>query len=372
MVDIGPRIKLARAKAQMSLRKLADKVGVTPMAISKFERGEAAPRQSTLLHLARALSVNPEYFFREIRVETLAPAYRKQSKLGQKAQEGIEATIIDAVERYLAVEQIFPEDLGTAHNLPRFQIGNVDDAEGVADELRKLWDLGLGPIEDLSGRLEDHGIKVISLDGPGGFDGFSFWANGELPVIAFSKRAPGDRQRFSVAHELGHLVVQMSSSVDAEKAAHRFAAAFLVPATSAYSELGRKRTNLSFDELLLLKLEYGMSVQAWIRRAADLDIISQPTYSSLHRRLAMLGWRTVEPGGVHQEEPRRLALLVHHALAENLITPAYAETLLGEAATDKALHAGSLTEPSPAVVREYQENDELTVSVGVDFDDYDD
>ena len=166
--------------------------------------------------------------------------------------------------------------------------------------------------------------------------------------------------------------MEMSPPVDAEKAAHRFAAAFLVPAKSAHSELGRKRTNLSLDELLLLKREYGMSIQAWARRAADLYIIDQKTYSSLYRRLSMMGWRTVEPGGVHQEEPRRLALLVHHALAENLITPAYAETLLGEATSKKALHAGTLAEPSSAVVREYRENGELTASVGTDLDDYDD
>lgn len=370
-MDIGPRIKLARAKAQMSLRELAEKVGVTPMAISKFERGEAAPRQSTLLRLARALSVNAEYFFREVKVETLAPAYRKKSKLGQKAQEAIEATIIDVVERYLAVEQIFPEEQD-APRLPRFEMDTVDDAEGVAERLRKLWDLGLGPIEDLSGRLEDHGVKVIALDGPEGFDGFSFWANGQVPVIAFNRQAPGDRQRFSLAHELGHLVMVMSPSIDAEKAAHRFAGALLVPAKSAYSELGRNRTNLSFDELLLLKREYRMSIQAWTRRAADLNIIGQPTYRSLYLRLSMMGWRTVEPDGVPQEEPRRLALLVHHALAENLITPAYAEALLGEAASRKMLHAGTLAEPSSDVVREYSENGELTASVGADLDDYDD
>lgn len=371
-MDIGPRIKLARAKAQMSLRELAEKVGVTPMAISKFERGEVSPRQSTLIRLAQALSVNPEYFFREVTVETLAPAYRKQSKLNQKAQDAVEATIIETMERYLAVEEVLPDEGPSPGDLPHYRVDSADGAEAVAEKVRKAWDLGFDPIEGLSARLEEHGVRVISVEGPDGFDGYSCFANGELPVIAFNKQVPADRQRFSLAHELGHLVMETSSEVDEELAAHRFAAAFLVPAKTAYSALGRRRSNLSFDELIFLKEQYGMSLQAWIRRAADLSIIDQHTYGMLYRRLSTRGWRVTEPGKVHEEEPTRLQMLVYRALAENLISPAYAATLLRKSSSGHpTVRHAALEEPSATLVREYEEDAELTASAGADLEDYD-
>lgn len=369
-MDIGPRIKLARAKAQLSTRELAERVGVSPTAISKFERGDAVPRQSTLLRLAKALSVGIEYFFREVRVETVAPAYRKHSVLGKRSQEAIEATIAEAVERYLTAEELFPKDFFPEAELPRIPARAVEDAERVADELRRRWNLGSDPIEDLCGRLENCGVKVIAVDGPRGFDGFSCWVNDRVPVIAFNVNVPGDRQRFDLAHELGHLVFDIDPSVNIEKTAHRFAGAFLVPAKAAFAELGRKRSNLSFDELLLLKREYGVSVQAWIRRAFDLGIIDQVTYSMLFRRLSAKGWRTEEPNPVPKETPRRLRLLIHQALAENLITPSFAATLLSEfSRAQPQPDPKGLPEPTAALVREYMENPELTAFEDVDLED---
>lgn len=357
----------------MSIRDLAEQVGVSATAISKFERGEATPRQSTLLRLAKALSVGIEYFFREVRVETLAPAYRKHSKLGQRTQDAIEATIAEAVERYLTAEQLFPEGFFPESGLPRFPVKVVEEAEQAANKLREEWNLGSDPIEDLCGRLENHGMKVIGLDGPEGFDAFSCWVNDRIPVVAFNANVPGDRQRFNLAHELGHLVLDPDPSADIEKAAHRFAAAFLVPAEAAYSELGQRRSNLSFDELRMLKREYGVSIQAWMRRALDLGIIDQPTYSMLYRRLSARGWRTEEPDGIQKEEPHRLRLLVHQALAENLITPSYAATLLDETPKRRSLPANRLlSKPTATLAQEYVENPELTAFMDVeDFHDKD-
>lgn len=369
-MDIGSRIKLARAKAQLSTRELAEMVGVSPTAISKFERGEAAPRQSTLLRLAKALSVGVEYFFREIKVETVAPAYRRHSKLGVRLQAAIEATIAETVERYLTAEQLFPEGFFPESELPQFPVKRLEEAEQAAVELRKKWDLGSDPVEDLCGQLENRGVKVIAIDGPQGFDGFSCWVNDRIPVIAFNVNAPGDRQRFNLAHELGHLLLGAGHTVDVEKAAHRFAAAFLVPASAASNELGRKRSNLSFDELLLLKQRYGVSIQAWIRRAFDLGIISQQTYSLLCRRLSARGWRTQEPNGIPTEKPRRLHLLVHQALAEKLITPSFAATLLNEPKAQSRLNVRELSPASSALVEEYANNPELTAFAEVDLEDF--
>lgn len=214
-------------------------------------------------------------------------------------------------------------------------------------------------------------ISVIALEGPEGFDGFSCWANGLIPVIAFNANTTGDRQRFSLAHELGHLVLDPVAEIDIEKTAHRFAGAFLVPAQTVYAELGRKRSNLGFAELLMLKREYGMSIQAWIMRVFDLSIIDERTYSALYRKLSVRGWRKEEPNGVCKETPQRLRLLVYQALAENLITPSYAATLLDEQPQGRARPSErAFAEPSERLARQYVENPELTAFIDVDLEDF--
>lgn len=287
-MNIGSRIRLARVRAGLTMQELANQVGVSKTAVSKFEKGETAPRQSTLLRLAKSLSVGVEFFFREVKVDTIAPAYRKHSKIGKRLQETIEAKILETVERYLMVDDLFPDELSLKEVLPQIRINSVKDAELAANELREKWKLGTDPIDDLCGRLEKSGVKVIAIEGPKGFDGFSCWVknDAQVPVIAFNVNVPGDRQRFNLAHELGHLVHDESPDVDIEKAAHRFAGAFLVPDEAVYAELGKKRSNLSFNELRLLKRKYGVSIQLWIRRAYDLKIIDKSTYTSLFRRLS--------------------------------------------------------------------------------------
>lgn len=329
-MTMGARLKLARAKAQLSMRSVAKQAGISAMSVSKFERDEMVPRQSTLLKLAKALSVQPEYFFRETKVDVLEPAYRKKSRLGKRSQKAIEAEIIDHLERYLTIEEILLQQNDNYPTFPRFAVREIEQIEFAAETLRHQWRLGFDPIESLAGRLEDHGVKVIALCGFEKFDGFSCWANGKVPVIAFNQDLPGDRQRFTVAHELGHLVLTTQGDLDQEGAAHRFAAAFLVPRTAASAKLGAKRSNLDLEELRMLKREFGMSIQAWVRRAYDLGIIDSSTYQRTFKRIASLGWRTHEPDDLPALRPQRLEFLIHQALAEKLITPSYASLLMRE------------------------------------------
>ena len=152
-----------------------------------------------------------------------------------------------------------------------------------------------------------------------------------MHVIVVKKDIPVDRQRYNLAHELGHLVLEVKEVVDEEKAAHRFAGAFLVPSSAARRELGSDRSTLSPGELHILKHKYGLSMQAWIYRAQDLDIISRSTASELFREFRVRGWNREEPGESYPpEEPARLRRNVFHALAENMISRSRAEELLGE------------------------------------------
>ncbi|ACX51833.1 helix-turn-helix domain protein [Ammonifex degensii KC4] len=328
--QIGLRIKEARLSRGLSLRALAEKVGVSAQAISKYERGLDIPGSGVLLRLAEALGVKWEYFIRPRRVECLEPAYRKRSSLPAKELKAITTRAKEHLERYLEVEDLFPGEKA-GEELPRLEAWTPEEAEDAAEELRRIWDLGLDPIENLVELLEDKGVKVIPVDTRDDrFDAMAFRTKDGTPVIAYNKNLPGDRQRFSIAHELGHLVLGLGSSPVEEKIANRFAGAFLVPRSVARRELGGSRRKLGFRELCLLKKKYGLSMQSWIVRAHEIGLLSERATEQMFRWFGKEGFRKKEPEPLPSEEPSRMERLVARALAEEIITKARAEELLGK------------------------------------------
>ncbi len=330
-MNIGERLKIARRTAGLSQRDLAEAAGVSAMAISKYERDLDIPGSGVLLRLARALDVKTEYFLRPVTVTITAPSYRRRTSLPRKQELAIMGQIQEWLERYLDVESLFggPPEFDLPAGLDR-RVASMDEVEHVALNLRQEWDLGLAPIESLVEVLEERGIKVGLVDGHDGFDALTFWMDDEVPIIAVKRGLPGDRQRSNLAHELGHLVLELAEGVDAEKAAHRFAGAFLVPAPVARFELGTRRRALDLHELHLLKHKYGLSMQAWVYRAKDLGILSESAATRLFRQFRQEGWHRREPGDqIPPEEPERLKRLVLRALAEDIISESRAAELLG-------------------------------------------
>jgi Zn-dependent peptidase ImmA (M78 family) len=262
-------------------------------------------------------------------MEVQLQAFRKHAALGVKEQEAIQMRIQDWVERYLEVESLFPSEQRT-FPLPVYAVSSFDQVESAAVELRKVWNLGLDPIENMIQLLEDQGIKVGLVSGFEHFDACTFKAN-QAPVIVSKADLPGDRQRFNLGHELGHLVLNVQRELNPENASHRFVGAFLAPAQMVRFEIGSSRTALDMHELYMLKHKYGLSMQAWIHRAMDLEIISQSIAARLFQSFRANGWNRKEPGdSFPPEKPLRMERLIYRALAEDLISRSRAQELLGE------------------------------------------
>jgi transcriptional regulator with XRE-family HTH domain len=209
---IGERIKQARTAAGLPLRELAEKAGVSAMAISKYETGKSTPSSGVLLSLSNALGVPVEYFLRTERVELEEVEYRKHTKLPKKLLRQIEGDVIEQVERYLELEHVFPtmpiKPFKVPDGMPE-RINDYSEIEDVADIVRNAWDLGSNPIPELTDTLEEKGIKVFQtkLFHGNRFDGLAATVNG-MPIIVVGEEWPGDRQRFTLAHELGHLLMK--------------------------------------------------------------------------------------------------------------------------------------------------------------------
>ena len=326
---VGARLKMARKMAGMSQQTLGESAGVTRMAISKYERDQITPDSAVLIKLAGALNVKVEYLLRPIDVVLAEPAFRKRVTLRVKEQEAILERTRDWIERYLDIEGLFGEQPEFLRPEIDLHINTLNDIERIALDLRRAWDLGLDPIDNLMETLEARDIKVHLIEGVDHFDALTIWINQHLPVIVVKGDIPGDRQRFNLAHELGHILLDLGDDVDDEKAANRFAGAFLVPQPVVYEELGEHRQSLSVQELHLLKHKYGLSMQAWIYRAKDLNIISESKSRQLNIRFRQQGWHRDEPGDAYPpESPKRMQQLVLRAMAEGVISATRAEELL--------------------------------------------
>lgn len=331
---ISERIKQARKAAGFSLRALAERAGVTAMAISKYETGKSTPSSGVLLSLAKALGVRTEYFFRPVKVELQELEYRKHSRLPAKALQQIEGDVIEQIERFLELEQLLPNGPVQAFKLPDdlpATISTLDDLENLAAKLRQAWSLGVDPIPVLTDMLEERGIMVFQSQAiRDDFDGMAAKVNG-IPVVIVGSGWPGDRQRFTLAHELGHLVLsgRLVAELDEETASNRFGGAFLAPAPEVRKELGEQRTWLEPRELEALKKAYGLSMQGWMHRAKDLSILPDTHYIEMRKFFNARGWHKKEPGEQYPaERPQLFEQLVYRALGQDLISESKAAELL--------------------------------------------
>lgn len=337
---IGNRIRQARLAAGLTLDALGEKVGVTHTAIQKYEKGILTPSSSQLLKLARACETRVEYFFRTRKVELINPEFRRLATFGKTAQEALKIKALELIERRVELLGFFPESpilkFEAPKGLPR-RINDLDDLEHFADQVREAWKLGLNPIGDLTDTLETLGLLVIVVDEANpGFSGLTATARTSdgraYPIVAVSSQWPGDRQRFTLAHELGHLLLsgRLAPGINEEKACDWFAGAFLAPKAAVVQLLGQARRGIEWQELFALKHEFGLSMAGWLQRARQCGVLTEAAHLALWKRFSSKGWRKNEPGEpLPREHPRLFEHLVYRALGEHHVSEAKAAEILG-------------------------------------------
>lgn len=336
---IGTRLKLARASVGLSLRELAERMGhvVTAQAIGKYERNEDMPGSRALMALATTLGVSESYLLSDEELALEGVDFRK--KRSAKEEATIEAQTVQLLERYLTVEDLLglrSVEWEQPRSAP-WLVHDVRDAEDAARSIREEWGLGHDPVPKLAELLEERGIKVLSID-LDDIDGLAARVlrkdRDAARVIVVRKNIWAERKRFTLAHELGHMVMTPGADVDEELAANRFAGAFLMPADVVRAEVGAQRSAISIGELVALKQRFGVSVQAIAFRCRDLGIIEKKAFSDLFREFARRGWRKepfAEPARIDPgyEEPKRFERLCYRALAEGVIGESRAAEMLG-------------------------------------------
>ncbi|MGD1148581.1 MAG: XRE family transcriptional regulator [Thermoanaerobaculaceae bacterium] len=324
---LASRLRRLRVARGFSLEALAAEMGgvVTKQALSKYEHSRAMPTPRVLTTLARALGVKAMSLVTPARVTIEIVAFRKTSGLGRKESARVEGLAETMLEQRVRLQELTGEGDGSDVPVRGLRTASLESSETAAAAIRERWGLGRDPLANVTEALEEHHVHVLEIEAGARFDGLAVVArrpNGGVAGAAVVSRrgVPGERQRFNLAHELGHLVLDLPGGVDAEKAAHRFAGAFLAPVAALQRDVGRKRNTVSIDELRLLKRRYGISLQALVYRLRDLGVITDNHAAALWAEINARGWKMHEPDEMEPERPSWALRATLRALAEGLIS----------------------------------------------------
>lgn len=336
------RFKSARLMKGFSLQDLADVLEpkLSRQALHRYEKGEVMPDSEKLMQLCKALGVTTDFFFRSTEVELGEIEYRKLARMPQKEAAVIKEKTKEYLSRYLELEDILGLPHVFVNPLQDFiSISTYQQVNRAAELLRQKWDLGKGAIFNVVELLEDKHIKVVKLDVNDDFDGLQTWVNNKIPVLAYNvnKTNKTDRIRFTLLHELGHLLLNFGEITEKvkESLCHQFAGAMLLPEGTLKSELGEHRSKISSLELANIKRQYGISMQAIIMRAKDCGIINEHYTKQLFFLFKQMNWKVDEPfeyEGI--EQSNRFEQLLFRALIEDQISMSKAAALNNQSLAD--------------------------------------
>lgn len=334
---LGQRIKQFRLAKNYSLDELVAATGgiVSKVALSKYEREIIKPSNKVLTAIAKALNVKTINLAVQPIVKVEFVAYRKGSGLSKKEQSNVEYLVRAKLEDRVKIQDLL--FASSKPNLPvkNFKVKSIEDVESFSVDLRSKWKLGLDPIGNLTELLENNFVHVMFIDNEKSFDGISAlaYANDtqlKAAAVVSKNHIPGERQRLNLAHELGHIVLDIAHNLDEEKVAFRFGGAFLAPKESVLKAVGSRREHFQPRELFILKKIFGISIQALLFRLKDLDIISQTSFSNWYRIINKNNWKKNEPMPMKEETSHWFEKNVLHAFSEGLISSDEAAHLLGE------------------------------------------
>jgi Zn-dependent peptidase ImmA (M78 family)/transcriptional regulator with XRE-family HTH domain len=318
----GQRLTLAREANGYLKSDLARKVDVTPAAIGQFESGVSKPSAATLAQLAMVLRFPVEFFAftgerhpRPTIDGTFFRSLRSARQTERQKAVAHAALVWEVVKRLEDLVELPPLDVPSdLHVGPSTAL---DEIEEVAEEVRRRWNLDDGPVPHVVRHIELHGIVVTRyLVGSERVDAFSA-PFAERPIIVLGDdKGQFDRSRLDAAHELGHLVMHpdpQPGDRTLENQAQRFGAAFLLPRDAILDKLPRGPVN--WMQMVTLKREWGVSVQALLYRSRTLGTLDDASYENAMKTMSRRGWRKNEPGYLGSPEQPTLLSKALEALS---------------------------------------------------------
>jgi Zn-dependent peptidase ImmA (M78 family)/transcriptional regulator with XRE-family HTH domain len=307
-VIVPARLREARIARGYSMAELAERIGVTKQSISCYELGNATPSASVLMKIIEVLEFPLLYFKKTLNNSSSAEStvfFRSLKTTAQKLKDAskIRLSWLEEIYHYLSQFVHFPEvDIPDISDYTSKDNLEIEDIENIATAVRKSWNLGSSPIENITEILQEKGFVISRIEFHNQkIDAFSQWRNGIPYIFLGSDKSSAARSRFDIAHELGHLLLhphieesELKNKLiwdKIEKEAHCFAAAFLLPAES----FTRDVMSTSIDHFILLKRRWKVSVSAMIKRCEHLNLFTDGQISYLMKQMTLRKMWRKEP-----------------------------------------------------------------------------
>ena len=298
-------VRLARQSRGLTQTGLAADVGVSQSLIAKYESGLKDVPPDHLALLSAALDYPIRFFSRPLGKSGSG------SEIFHRKRARIPASILGRDYAGAAIRRmeikVLQDVLDGVFSFPPFPFYPIEefdyDPEKIARTVRAAWQLPDGPVFNITRTVEENGGIIVPHKFDTRIDGFGCRTVGLPPVFHLNRDLPPDRWRWTLAHEIGHMVMHIDAGnpdKEAEEQAHRFAAEFLAPAHQIEPQLRR----LNLGKLAPLKMYWKISMQAVVKRARDLGTIDAKQYKSLMVRLSQQGYRTREPSNLDPPEER--------------------------------------------------------------------
>lgn len=334
---IGQKIHLYRQAKGWTLGDFSAAItdaggSLTTAALSKIERGLIQPRPTSIKYISLALGIKALDLLYTPEYEIVHLAYRKRTGLTKTKQSEIRIKSEERLQNYAWLLERMGIEFHHSMKIVQREVRSPEEAEMLATDIRKEWNLGAYPIRNLMAVLEENGIVLLPISSEKTFDGLSSLLkdketnNVYLALITYKTEdndgdlIDGERLRFTLAHELGHILMKSTGDLKLdEKLANRFAGAFLMPEALIIQFVGHKRDNLEIEELIQYKKYFLTSMQAIIYRLKDLNIISSSYADNWFKTFSAMGCKKHEPEALAQEKLTRFPMLVKRAIAERKI-----------------------------------------------------
>lgn len=343
---------LSQAELVAKMKELAEDFpalykSVSTTAVERYENAVMFPENSSILvTLAEALNTNVDNLTRQFTIRIDKDfSFRKKSKLGKKRIDVVKMKVQQGIEKYVEIERITGDEPKFDAFFNNIVVKKAEDARLVANELRKKWNLGDGPISQPIVVLEEHGVKVIEVEeDPELFDGTSTIVEG-LPVVVLNKCesfSPESKHTFSperrnltLFHELGHQIMNIPDDVsdkEKENLCNVFANEMLIPSNTFLNIFGNKRQAITIVELKDVQRTFGISARALMMKAYQLGVINKSRYVGFcikmndpaNERLR----KTLDGSSMPAEHTSRYERLVFRALSSETITTSKAAEML--------------------------------------------
>jgi Zn-dependent peptidase ImmA (M78 family)/DNA-binding XRE family transcriptional regulator len=327
-IKVNPEMfRLARESRGYTQSELAKETGINQGNISRLELGSAEISDDKLGIAAEKLKYPLSFFFQDERYTGLGVSivfYRKRASTLISHMRRLEAEA--NVRRIQAKALLRDASLTTPNEFRAIDVAALDgNASTVAQMTRANWRIPPGPVKNLIAVIESAGGVVFRFPfGTRDVDALSQWPDDSPPLFFVNSEADADRMRFSLAHELGHMVMHDQVSETMEDEANHFAAEFLMPEKDIRHEL----YGMSIERASALKPYWRVSMAAILKRAYDLGCMTQYRYSSVFTYLSRLGFKRKEPNPIPQEEPRLVRKLIDAHVQQNGFTRADFSRLL--------------------------------------------